>query len=117
MSIELLDPDEKKRRGYVELKSKVYRDGREWLVGKDWDQRRWELLRRCGGRCENIIQQFPIIIPCFRDAEDPHHVVLRSELRDDRMSNLLAVCAGCHRKLDREQRAAKRQARRERMSA
>ncbi len=87
-------------RKFHDKRSYVAPDGRDVLYGRDWDDRRYELLLRSGGQCERII----LGSRCWRDAEDPHHVTLRSILRDDRMTNLLAVCRRCHVSLDQEQR-------------
>ena len=107
--IEFLDRQAKLDRGYKEAKTKVYASGREILVGRDWKQRVKELEERSGGRCEAIIKGNWGYhgIPggrCIRAADDPHHLQLRSKLRDDRIENLLAVCRPCHEALDREQR-------------
>jgi hypothetical protein len=109
--IEFLNPDLKRERGYKHAKSKVFASGREILQGLDWTRRVKELAERSGGRCENIIKGNwgYYGIPggrCIRAADDPHHLQLRSKLRDDRMENLLAVCRTCHELLDREQREA-----------
>ena len=84
----------------------VFKDGREWLEGDDWDERRFELLQRSRGQCEYTVSSAMDghVSRCRRDAEDPHHRILRSIRRDDRMSNLLAVCRHHHRILDAEQR-------------
>lgn len=86
----------------------VFKDGREWLEGEDWDNRRFELLQRARGQCEYTwCPAGPSDAPmnrCFKDAQDPHHKILRSIARDDRMSNLLAVCRPHHDKLTAEQR-------------
>lgn len=83
----------------------VFKDGREWLEGKDWDERRFELLQRSRGQCEFWYDAGDEYAHrCTRDAQDPHHRILRSIRRDDRLSNLLAVCRMHHEQLDREQR-------------
>jgi hypothetical protein len=95
-------------------KSYVTPDGREILHGEDWDDRRFELLQRSRGRCEYIIDGLHGPVRCLRDANDPHHVTLRSIQRDDRLSGLLAVCRHHHVVLDREQRKAKIESKRAR---
>ena len=84
----------------------VFKDQREWLEGEDWDDRRFELLQRSRGQCEYTITSHMDghTSRCCKDAQDPHHKVLRSIARDDRMSNLLAVCRPHHDKLTAEQR-------------
>lgn len=83
---------------FKEAGSFVFKDGREWLEGRDWDARRMELLERCGGRCEYTYQEKTDnpAHRCTQDAADAHHKVLRSVSRDDRMSNLMAVCRPHH---------------------
>ena len=95
---------------FKDSNSFVFKDGREWLEGADWDARRFELLQRCRGMCEyewegaSINGNGPLKLRCRRDAEDPHHKILRSIARDDRLSNLMAVCRHHHRVLDLAQR-------------
>ncbi len=89
---------------FKDPKSHVTKDGREVLHGDDWDDRKFELLQRSRGQCEYRWNS----IRCRRDANDPHHMVLRSVERDDRLANLLAVCRTHHYALDREQRKARK---------
>lgn len=102
-------------RKFVESKSHVTKDGREVLYKLDWQRRVKELRERCGGQCENVLgvkvdysNGYGVItdqeVRCTREAADPHHIHLRSRGRDDRMSNLLAVCRSCHFLLDKAQR-------------
>lgn len=60
---------------------------------------------------------YPRKVRCLREAADPHHIVLRSTKRDDRLANLLAVCRHHHYVLDREQRRAKVEAKQARSGA
>src|SRR5690242_19381916 len=92
------DPDEKVRRGYRNPRTIVWADGRERLEGYDWTKRVKELTKRSGGRCEN--HPLEGLDRCHNKARDPHHVVKRSVLRDDRLDNLLHVCGDCHALLD-----------------
>lgn len=96
-------------RKFVEKGSYVCKDGREVLTGLDWKRRVNELRRRSGDRCEYRIPGSEImeggsLMRCAREAQDPHHIILRSVKRDDRMENLLAVCRHHHQMLDAEQR-------------
>jgi hypothetical protein len=102
--VPIADREATEARKFQDPHSFVFKDGREWLEGKDWDARRFELLVRCHGQCENIIGGHR----CWRECADPHHVELRSIKRDDRIENLLALCRPCHRALDKLQREAKR---------
>jgi hypothetical protein len=96
-------------RKFVERKSHVTKEGREVLYKLDWKRRVIELRERCGGRCEYVIHGIGEVtadggLRCSREAADPHHIKLRSRGRDDRLSNLLAVCRHHHQILDAEQR-------------
>jgi hypothetical protein len=93
----LHDNEAKKRLGYANKRSKVRPDGTEILYGNDWKQRKEELLARCGGRCEQITSDGE---RCRSEAHDPHHKVARSKGRDDRLSNLIALCRLHHDILD-----------------
>lgn len=90
-------------RGFANKKSYVRFDLSEVLYGNDWKQRVAELLARCGGRCEKIVavnyenEQ----IRCRNEVADPHHIVKRSKYRDDRLSNLQALCRMHHELLDK----------------
>lgn len=107
MSIGNKSPELKAERGYTDPKSFVRPDGTEVLKGEDWKRRKLELWARCGGRCEKQSPwkvwpwSGPAMERCTADADDPHHVILRSKGRDDRLENLLALCRNCHRQLDR----------------
>ncbi len=98
------------RRKFRDPKSYVSKDGREVLFNEDWDERRFELLQRSRGQCEYMIHMVDEAgvdcgtTRCLREAMDPHHLILRSIRRDDRLPNLLAVCRHHHQVLDREQR-------------
>jgi len=84
-------------------------DGREILYGKDWDARKAELARRSGGGCEQICPTLniglkkptEIELRCPAMAADPHHIIRRSVKRDDRLSNLQALCRYHHNLLDK----------------
>lgn len=94
-------------RKFVERKSHVTKDGRWVLHGLDWKRQVEKLRKRCGGRCEYMIEHPSDAMPsirCAREAADPHHIKLRSRGRDDRVTNLMAVCRHHHRVLDAEQR-------------
>jgi hypothetical protein len=105
-------------RKFLCPKSYVTPDGREILFKEDWDARVEELRVRSGGRCEYVTEFEPrlgqkgtVKTRCSAEARDPHHVTLRSVLRDDRLEGLLAVCGFHHRVLDAQQRKAKIEAR------
>jgi hypothetical protein len=89
------DEVEKQKRGYTDPRSFVRLDGSEVLHGKDWILRKQALGERSGGRCE-----WQVGVRCPKRADDPHHIVPRSVRRDDRLSNLMALCRYHHDELD-----------------
>lgn len=95
----LKDKEATEARRFEHAKSKVMKDGREILCGQDWKDRVEELRQRSGGRCEQQIKGV-IATRCRSEAADPHHIVRRSKLRDDRLSNLQALCRLHHDLLD-----------------
>lgn len=83
-------------KSFADPRSYVRRDGSEVLYGDDWKARVAELDDRSGGRCEyNAFRDEEM--RCARQAADPDHIVKRSKHRDDRMSNLQALCVFHHR--------------------
>jgi hypothetical protein len=88
-------------RCFTDPKSYVTADGREVLYRKDWTARKEELRQRSAGRCEKITSDGR---RCRSAAVHPHHFPVRrrtkgSNTRDDRMTNLLDICA-LHHALD-----------------
>jgi len=81
---------------YLDERSYVCLDGKEVLYGEDWKTRKFDLWQRCNGRCEYYIR-------CNAEAADPHHIIPRSKGRDDRLSNLQALCRYHHNLMDRRQ--------------
>lgn len=91
------------QRQFVERKSYVASDGREVLYKLDWKRRVKQLEARCGGRCEHIFKTSEgEEMRCSRPAAHPHHLVKRSKGRDDRISNLAALCVFHHRAMHPE---------------
>jgi len=86
------DEEAKRRLGYTNPRSFVRRDGSEVLFGEDWQVRRREAFERSGHWC-----QWPA---CGLWADDPDHIVKRSKYRDDRLTNLRALCRYHHRLVD-----------------
>lgn len=91
-------------RKFHDADSRVFLDGREWLVGKDWEARKNELAMRSQGFCEAKDHPLPEGKYCLGLGEHPHHVIPRREKHDDRLSNLLHVCAEHHRNFHPEKR-------------
>jgi len=91
-------------RGYKHRETIVWEDGREKLVGIDWQKRRYELLVRSKGKCERTaILGKPHAERCSGAAEEAHHIISRWKCRDDRIQNLCALSAACHRAEDKRQ--------------
>lgn len=94
---------------FEDARSWVDKQGRERLVGLDWRNRKEELFKRCGGRCEQItwMRDTPsgprftgCYARCASSADDAHHIIPRSKGRDDRLANLQALCRYHHDLLD-----------------
>lgn len=98
----LKNPTLKAERCYSDPDSYVRDDGSEVLYGEDWRQRVEELRERSKGRCEQLIgvDEDGEEVYCSNDATDPHHIVPRSNYRDDRLPNLKHICRRCHIMLD-----------------
>lgn len=98
----LKNPQKKAELCYSDPKSYVRDDGSEVLFGEDWRQRRDELRERSKGQCEQLIgvDEDGQEVYCSSEAADPHHIIPRSSLRDDRLSNLKALCRYHHGLLD-----------------
>lgn len=95
----LYDVEAKKRLGYTDPKSKVRLDGSEVLHGYDWEFRKAELWERAGTQCEELIDGPLYIIGerCRSEGQHAHHLIKRSKGRDDRLKNLILLCAPHHR--------------------
>ena len=82
---------------FDDARSFIFKDGRELLVGLDWQARKHELFVRSGGICEYRNSDG---VRCRNSADDPHHIIPRSKQRDDRLKNLQALCRYHHDLLD-----------------
>ena len=96
----MVDEQAKRERGYTDKRSKVRPDGSEILYGKDWMKRKVELWDRCQSQCEHTGFDMFMTFRCRSIATDPHHIKPRSKGRDDRLSNLKALCRMHHELLD-----------------
>ena len=86
-------------RNFKDPRSVVYLDRRERLYGLDYKRRVREVEERDGYRC-----QWPVTMTgvdasvCGAPSNGhPHHRVKRSKGRDDRASNLMAICDAHHK--------------------
>jgi len=96
------DPLETLTRAFLDERSFISRDGREFRYGEDVSVRRHEIWERSGGFCEE-----PGCNRCIsEETMEMHHVKHRSKGGDDSKANLRACCYRCHRKhhADREPR-------------
>ena len=79
---------------YLDPRSYMDKLGREVLFGEDWAARKFDLWQRANGKCEYFVR-------CTSEAQDPHHIIPRSKGRDDRLSNLQALCRYHHNLMDK----------------
>jgi 5-methylcytosine-specific restriction endonuclease McrA len=87
-------------KAYMNNRSHITVDGREILAGIDWERRKREIWLRNHGKCEAFLVGLP---HCSNEMDDPHHIRPRSKGRDDSLDNLVGLCRGCHRLVDRRQ--------------
>jgi HNH endonuclease len=93
------DPVSTLQRGFLDPRSFIARDGREFLAGEDMSVRRHEVFERSGGFCEEpgCNRQIDEFLP----AEHPnslhvHHLKFRSKGGAENLPNLQASCKRCH---------------------
>jgi hypothetical protein len=80
-------------------RSYIAKDGRHVLRGYDWDERKRELLKRSGGRCEFLNCQG---YRCSAEGAIPAHIIPRHPLRDDRLSNLKHYCIPHDKQMEKQ---------------
>ena len=68
--------------------SYVTMDGRHVLKNEDWLAQKRLVWERNKGKCQY----------CGNAMHHAHHVIFRSDSRDDRIQNLVGLCIDCHRK-------------------
>lgn len=89
-----LDPLATQLRCFLDPRSFISRDGREFLAGEDMSVRRHEVWERCGGFCEKM--------GCNRNITEEtmhtHHVKHRSKGGAENLNNLEALCGRCHKR-------------------
>lgn len=73
-------------RGFSNTGSKVDVNGKEFLVGEDWEKRKQDVFTRDCGRC----------FFCGDLGNDPDHILKRSEGGDDSFENLRTLCRDHH---------------------
>ena len=96
----LMCPAKRGKKKPPAKKSRVFRDGREWLRGAKWRKRKAELVMRANGQCEGYL------VRGFSDHPrhnlvigHPHHLIFRSARHDDRLQNLALICPELHYKI------------------
>jgi hypothetical protein len=93
------DPLGTMRRNFLDPRSFMSRDGREFLYGEDASLRRHEVFERSGGFCEEpgcnreIDEHLPSAHP---NSFHCHHVKHRSKGGAENLNNLQAACKRCH---------------------
>jgi hypothetical protein len=101
LRIKGVDIEATKARKFKHPKSRVMLDGREILYEEDYDVRKLEVERRDKHKCQwvrwqGVIPDSPEICGAPSTGQ-PHHIVSRSDGRDDRASNLMAICDVHHK--------------------
>lgn len=95
------DPLTTMNRCFLDPRSFISRDGREFLFGEDMSVRRHEVFERSGGFCEEpgcnreIFEDLPVKHP---NAFHCHHLKFRSKGGAENITNLQAACTRCHEK-------------------
>jgi 5-methylcytosine-specific restriction endonuclease McrA len=94
-------------RCFLDPRSFMSKDGREFLYGEDMSVRRHEVFERSGGFCEEpgcSRQIFEDLTSDHPNALHVHHIKFRSKGGAENMKNLQATCTRCHKKhhADRE---------------
>ena len=91
------DPLETENRHFLDPRSFISNDGREFLAGEDMSVRRHEVWERCGGFCERM--------GCNRGISEEtmhtHHVKPRGKGGAENLNNLEALCGRCHKFMHR----------------
>ena len=81
-------------RAFLDPRSFMSRDGREFRYGEDMSVRRHEIWERTGGFCERM--------GCNRNISEEtfhvHHKRHRSKGGAENMDNLEGLCGRCHKK-------------------
>ena len=67
-----------------------YKDGRSFKRGRDWTKQKNLCYRRDGFKCRKC-GKGKLMIQC-------HHLIDWDKSHDNRLSNLITVCVGCHAK-------------------
>lgn len=70
----------------------------EYLASAEFAEVRAAVIRRSGGRCENMLHCSGGI-RCSRRVDDVHHIAYCKWGEVDTPANLLAVCRTCHKRL------------------
>lgn len=81
-------------RCFLDPRSFISKDGREFLAGEDMSVRRHDVWERSGGFCEE-----PGCNRCIsEETMHCHHLKHRSKGGAENLNNLQAACARCHKK-------------------
>ena len=95
------DPLETENRHFLDPRSFISNDGREFLYGEDVSVRRHEVFERSGGFCEEpgCNRQIDEFLPAEHpNALHVHHIKHRSKGGAENMANLQAACTRCHKR-------------------
>lgn len=92
------DPIETKAAGFLDKRSYIRLDGKQFLFGLDIANLRLAVFQRDGYRCCGEREDGE---RCNREVNlflgEMHHVIARGKGGDDSMSNVCTLCASCHR--------------------
>lgn len=89
-----------RERGFLDPRSFISRDGREFLAGEDATARRHEIFVRSRGFCERTGCNRCIMEETFH----LHHRKSRAHGGAENTTNLLALCLRCHNFFHRKRR-------------
>lgn len=90
-----IDPLATIQRCFLDPRSFISKDGRQFLAGEDVSVRRHEVWERTGGFCE-----MPGCNRCIsEETMHMHHDKPRSKGGDESMGNLVGSCIRCHKRV------------------
>lgn len=78
-------------------RERVSKSGQITLSKKNWRALVQDVWFDAGGRCENTITVPGLVAHrCPNKANDPHHLIFRSQGGSDTKENVFAACRFCH---------------------
>jgi 5-methylcytosine-specific restriction endonuclease McrA len=83
---------------FVDPRSYVRLDGKQFLFGDDIEQLRRRVFTRDGYRCTGEVDGERCDWPVTWDLGHMHHVISKGKGGDDSLQNCVTLCAECHDK-------------------